>query len=144
MRKFEELINLINSKHPEWEKFSVRELRDVSGYSLDASWLALKVLRPNTIQTPKHKNTKSKNKLDTEPEGSTTPPPLIHKTIEKLSEEDLEKRIVTALNSQPNNAMILGKAIEFFIKIKGKTDTIDEDINMEALKQIGIITEDCN
>lgn len=60
MRKFEELLTLINSKHPEWEKLSVRGLKGVSGYSHDASRLALKVLRANSIQTPKHPITKYK------------------------------------------------------------------------------------
>ncbi|GAH39340.1 unnamed protein product [marine sediment metagenome] len=68
------------------------------------------------------KNTKSKEKNDAETGGeehSTLPP---QGDIEKLSSEDLEKRIVSALNTQPNNAQILGKAIEFFIKIKGKEE----------------------
>ena len=60
--------------------------------------------------------------------------------IEKLSSEDLEKRIISALNEQPNNAQLLGKAIEFFIKIKGKVETIDESFDMEELRRLGLIT----
>jgi len=61
--------------------------------------------------------------------------------IETLSSEGLEKRIVDALNKQPNNAQILGKAIEFFIKIKGKSDIIDESFDMEELKRLGLIAD---
>lgn len=88
------------------------------------------------------KITKSNQKPDAETRGRNSLPPPLHEDIEKLSSEDLEKRIVTALNTQPNNAQLLGKAIEFFIKVKGKSETIDEDLDMEALKDIGIITAD--
>ena len=82
--------------------------------------------------------TKSNNKPDTETGGSTQPLPPIHESIENLSSEDLEKRIVDALNTQPNNAQLLGKAIEFFIKVKSKTETMDTDLDMELLKEIGL------
>lgn len=59
-------------------------------------------------------------------------------TMKKLSSEDLEKRIVAALNRHPDNAQILGKAIEFFIKVKAKTDTMESDLDMELLKEIGL------
>ena len=85
--------------------------------------------------------TKSKKKNDTETGGSTTPLPPIQEDIEKLSSEDLEKRIISALNTQPNNAQLLGKAIEFFIKIKGKVETIDESFDMEELRRLGLITD---
>jgi len=82
--------------------------------------------------------TKSKEKPDAETGGSTQPLPPIHENIENLSSEDLEKRIVDALNAQPNNAQLLGKAIEFFIKVKSKTETMDTDLDMELLKEIGL------
>ena len=53
MRKFEELVNIINTKHPEWKTLSVRSLKDISGYSHDTSRLALNEVRPNNDQTPK-------------------------------------------------------------------------------------------
>ena len=74
------------------------------------------------------KTTLLKRKRDTDPPGP----------MQKLSREDLEKRIVAALNRHPDNAQILGKAIEFFIKVKGKTETISDTIDMEALRQIGV------
>ena len=65
MRKFEELVNIINTKHPEWKTLSVRSLKDISGYSHDTSRLALNEVRPNNDQTPKttkQKIPKSTNK----------------------------------------------------------------------------------
>lgn len=77
-------------------------------------------------------------KNDTEIGGGTLTPPPPTEGIEELSSEALEKRLVDALNAQPNNAILLGKAIEFFIKVKGKIDTIDDDIDMDVLREIGI------
>jgi len=82
--------------------------------------------------------TKSNKKPDTETKGEQHSTPPLTEDIKKLSSEDLEKRIVAALNKQPTNAQLLGKAIEFFIKIKGKEEEIDESIDMEALREIGI------
>ena len=62
----------------------------------------------------------------------------------KLSSDDLERRLINALDSQPNNANLLGKAIDFFLKVKSKTDAIEEDLDMEALKRIGLIAERSN
>jgi len=56
MRKFEELINLIITKHPEWKRLSVRGLRNISGYSYDASQQTLKALKTNIIQISKYSN----------------------------------------------------------------------------------------
>lgn len=59
--------------------------------------------------------------------------------VEKLSSEDLEKRIVDALNRHPDNAQILGKAIEFFIKIKGgDTEGLEQEIDMERFLNVDI------
>jgi len=55
MRKFEELVNIINTKHPEWRNLTVRDLKDISGYSHDTSRLALNEVRPNNDQTHKQK-----------------------------------------------------------------------------------------
>lgn len=82
--------------------------------------------------------TKSNKKSDTETKGEQHSTPPLTVVIKKLSSEDLENRIVAALNKQPTNAQLLGKAIEFFIKVKGKEEEIDESIDMEALREIGI------
>ena len=71
MKKFEELIILINTKHPEWCNLTVRGLRDISGYSLDASRQALNEVRPN------NEHPKPKQKISEKSENSRssiTPP----------------------------------------------------------------------
>lgn len=60
------------------------------------------------------------------------------KPIKKLTSDDLEKRLIIALNQQPNNANILRTAIDFFIKVKDKSDAMEEEIDMEKLREIGI------
>lgn len=84
----------------------------------------------STVRTKKGRLLKRKSgaKSDTDLPGP----------MEKLSSEDLEKRIVNALNRHPDNAQILGKAIEFFIKVKAKTDTMEGEVDMELLKEIGL------
>ncbi|HEC40949.1 hypothetical protein LCGC14_0889120 [marine sediment metagenome] len=60
MRKFEELLILINTSHLEWGKLSLRKLAAISGYSNYASRLALNEfkLQPTiTIQPPRSPST---------------------------------------------------------------------------------------
>ena len=78
--------------------------------------------------------TKSKKKPKTPQEGVTDGDPL----TTTLSADYLEKCLTEALEINPNNPNLLRTAIEFWIKIKGKTDAIDDDFDMEVLKQIGI------
>jgi len=85
------------------------------------------------VRTKKSRFLKRKNDTDSRKSDTKSSGPM-----QKLSREDLEKRIVDALNRHPDNAQILGKAIEFFIKVKGKTETISDTIDMEALRQIGV------
>ena len=59
-------------------------------------------------------------------------------STEHLTSEDLEKRIIQALNAQPNNANLLGKAIDFFIKVRDKKDVMEEELNMEGYLKLGI------
>ena len=56
-----------------------------------------------------------------------------------LTSADLERRIIEALNKQPNNAQILGKAIDFFIKVKDKTSEMEEEIDIKELINSGIV-----
>ena len=65
------------------------------------------------------------------------PPGSTSKTT-KLSADYLEKCLTEALAINPNNPNLLRTAIEFFIKIKGKTDKLDDDLDMEVLKAIGV------
>ena len=82
----------------------------------------------------KSSKTKSNEKNDAETEGSNIPPPL----TTTLSADYLEECLTAALKEHPDNPNLLRTAIEFFIKIKGKSDAIDDDLDMEVLKQIGI------
>ena len=81
--------------------------------------------------------TKSINKLISPQEGGKAKAPLTN----SLSSNDLEQRLIMALDSQPNNANLLGKAIDFFIKVKNKSDSMEDEIDMEALKRVGIVAE---
>lgn len=72
MRKYEELVGLINAKHPEWKTLSVRGLKAISGYSHDASRLALLTFRSNEEQTTKTPKNKSSHHP---PQGGLSRPP---------------------------------------------------------------------
>ena len=94
-----------------------------------------------TQKAPKEpQKTSSTTNIFSPQEGDTSGVPL---TI-TLSADYLEKCLTTALKQHPDNPNLLRTAIEFFIKIKGKSDTLDDDIDMEALKRNGIIAEYSN
>lgn len=57
----------------------------------------------------------------------------------KLSSEDLERRLINALDRQPDNANLLGKAIDFFIKVKDKESEMEEEIDIGELINSGIV-----
>lgn len=76
---------------------------------------------------------KQKKDTNNRPPGSKT---------QNLTSADLERRICEALDKQPNNAQILGKAIDFFVKVKGiDKEVLKEDIDMEMLKNLGILVK---
>jgi len=83
----------------------------------------------------KSSKTNFNKKTDTETEGNNPPLPLIKRTLTK---EYIEQLICDGLESNPGNANLIGKAVEFYIKIKGNTTTIEDDIDMEVLKEIGL------
>ncbi len=74
------------------------------------------------------------------------------KKVQNPPEENSSGRKYTKINSVTIEAVLLEGAntgntnlanlarcmIDFFVKIKGKTDEIEDDIDMEALKEIGI------
>ena len=60
----------------------------------------------------------------------------------KLTEEYIENLIVDGLESNPGNAQLIGKATEFYLKISSKKETLDDDLDMELLKKIGIKISD--
>ena len=59
----------------------------------------------------------------------------------RLSSDDLEKRLLMALEINPHNANLLRTAIDFYLKVMIKSDSMEDEIDMEALKRIGIIAE---
>ena len=83
------------------------------------------------VKSPKPQSTKN---LISPQEGVTDCDPL----TTTLSADYLEKCLTAALEKHPENPNLLRTAIEFFIKIKGKSDAIDDDFDMEELKKIGI------
>ena len=83
------------------------------------------------VKSPKTQSTKN---LKTPQEGPADGGAL----TTTLSADYLEKCLTAALEKHPENPNLLRTAIEFFIKIKGKSDAIDDDLDMEVLKQIGI------
>jgi len=68
--------------------------------------------------------------------NNDTKPPEI---IDSLTSENLEKIIVNSING--DNSIKESKirlAVDYFIKVKGKTEEIEDNIDMEALREIGI------
>ena len=59
--------------------------------------------------------------------------------ITKLSSDDLERRLINALDRQPDNANLLGKAIDFFIKVKDKASEMEEEIDIKELINSGLV-----
>ena len=56
-----------------------------------------------------------------------------------LNSESIEKLLVNALKKQPYNANLIGKATEFFLKVKNLNDTMEDELDMEALLELGIV-----
>lgn len=81
---------------------------------------------------------RKKTLLDKIKKGTIIPPGN-NSEITKLTSENLEKRLINALDRQPDNANILGKAIDFFIKVKGTdTEGLDREIDMEGFLKVDI------
>ena len=87
--------------------------------------------------TKASKKTKSNKKPDTKTKGGgSSTPPSTHK---KLTEEYIEDLIVQGLEDYPGNIQLIGKATEFFIKVKSKTSEMEEDMDISELLKNGII-----
>ncbi|KKM77621.1 hypothetical protein LCGC14_1368140 [marine sediment metagenome] len=56
----------------------------------------------------------------------------------KVNEETIEKTLLELVNMRAIDAGLVRCMIDFFVKIKGRTDEIEDKIDMEALKEIGI------
>jgi len=85
----------------------------------------------------KKEKTQSTKNLISPQEGNSNGAPL----TTRLSSDDLEKRLLMALEVNPNNPNLLRTAIDFYLKVMIKSDSMEDEIDMEALKRIGIIAE---
>ena len=66
-------------------------------------------------------------------------PPVIKKKFTKINSVTIEAVLLEGANTGNTSLANLARCmIDFFVKIKGKTDEIEDDIDMEALKEIGI------
>jgi UDP-2,3-diacylglucosamine pyrophosphatase LpxH len=68
-----------------------------------------------------------------------SPPGNNDSKTKKLTEEFIENLIIKGLEDNPGNVQLIGKATEFFIKVKGKATEMEDEIDMEKLKEIGIV-----
>ena len=82
---------------------------------------------------------KSNNKPDTETKDGGHSIPL--STRKKLTEEYIEQLIIQGLEDYPGNVQLIGKATEFFIKVKSKTSEMEEDMDISELLKNGIVKE---
>ena len=151
LKKFELLVNLMEKKHREWQNLSVRQLGLVSGFTNDASMKALQYyrdLRAGIVRKPKKKQTKKKQT------PKKRAKPVIRKSLSdvikkkniintsrgftKINEDTIEKVLLEVINNGVLNATTVRCLVDFYIKMNVKDDVIEDDIDMEALKQIGL------
>ena len=60
-------------------------------------------------------------------------------TSKKLTEAYIERKIYDGLENNPNNVQLIGKATEFFIKVKDKASEMEEEIDIKELLNLGIV-----
>lgn len=101
-----------------------------------------------TYRTQWLKKSKPKTKGKSEIEKNIVEEKL-HELLEdivytKVNEETIEATLLNLVNAGQLDAGLVRCMIDFFIKIKGKTDTIEENIDMEVLRQIGINVKNNN
>ena len=116
------------------------------------------IYKPRKGKVPKHPHTDCKKcgaNIEIDPKAFSKVPKIPNKNdiscqnlteqkYSKITEDMLEKAILDWLNKNipKSKENAIRAAVDFFIKIKNKTDTMDEDLDMEALKKIGIISKD--
>ena len=72
---------------------------------------------------------------ETQGEGSNGTSPLTKHT--KVDDDMIEESILYLANKGKIDVPLIGKMIEFYYKIRGKDDKIQEDIPMEDFMEIG-------
>ena len=122
MKKFEELIDLINTKHPEWKNLTVRGLKDISGYSHDASRQALLIVKPNEIKTSKQKTNNKKNRASQPISPKLDTPQFIDDPDELLMSVAIRELNKPNPDSRWANILIACKKE----KITNKTNVMDQ------------------
>lgn len=114
MRKFEELINVIQNKKISWQTHTVRSLSAATGYSHDACAQALKKLR------------------------KTNPDKSDFKIIKDLSDDTIEFLLIEALKANPGSERLIRCAIDFKVKIKGGEGEGTKELDMQKLFEMGL------
>jgi len=109
MKKYEELLNLINTKHPEWKNLTQRKLAEVSGYSVDTSRQALRECRPNKTNQSTNQNKKKGSA------GKRTKSPT---NLTKIDESLLEDILLSVVNNGEWD-LKLAREIQSFLDKKG-------------------------
>lgn len=89
-----------------------------------------------------HLKAKSRSLLPPEAEGlqegKAKIPPL---TNGKVDETLIEKAILDLYDNGSNSPNLVRSMIDYVLKIKGKQEEIDDDLDLEMLKEIGIAIE---
>ncbi|KKL08834.1 hypothetical protein LCGC14_2253750 [marine sediment metagenome] len=62
----------------------------------------------------------------------------------KINEATIEKSLLDLVNIGTIDNGLVRCMIDFFVKIKGKADEVEENIDMEALKAIGVNIKNSN
>lgn len=82
--------------------------------------------------------TKSNKKPEAEPEGSTTPPSLIHEEIISLTPDTVEKLIKDKLNNKSDIPdTLIRMALDYLIKLKITDAEGMEELDMELFLKHG-------
>lgn len=105
MGKIAELTSLVEKKHPEWKKLTVRDLSKASGYK---NWVAAEVLKPFRIELESNNN-QTKNKRNKKTFVNNT---KNERDMVALVEVNLNRILKTGTN----DARILNTAISFLDK----------------------------
>lgn len=142
LRKYEELVELIEKNHPEWKNFTCRHLKDISGYSFDASRLALLHFSQSKKQSKKRsrsstQKTRRQSGGGAQPTSPPLPPRLNSQLFDRINDDTIEQSMLDLLNAGKVSVPLIGQMIQFYSKIRGHDDKIKDDINMEDFLNLG-------
>lgn len=166
MLKWEELTEIINTKHPEWKRSTVRELKELSGYSHNTCYRVLKVIwkeqkkviastKSHTLK-PKFENYSNAKKLTMKNiqslgnnkvkiEQVPIPPTPRINQFTKIDDVMIETLLLERANSQVIlSDNFIRTCIVFYKDLKGLEDVFDKDFDLEWMLEHGkpIIEDD--